>query len=304
MNWKFKNFIQHFLSKLPDGDVIYYFLQSHYGGFRHFDVKSKLFQGIRMLNGLNDINISIKDKTTLEIGTGWVPIIPMFFYILGQFSCYSFDIKHLIKPKLCLDAAQQLASLANYLQTTVPWAYDYHTPNRLRKLGENYQNVDELFKEIGLTYQAPIDDIRTINRENSIDLLFSNTTLEHIHPDEISILLRKSKAVLAENGVMVHLIDCSDHFNHGQRTLSKVNFLRYSEDSWKKYNSEFLYQNRLRASDYLKLFSEQGYKINYWKQKVDQELLLSIDSFPLDQKYRNYSKEDLCTTHVLVVASA
>ena len=68
-------------------------------------------------------------------------------------------------------------------------------------------------------------------------------------------------AFLSEDALISSAIDYSDHYNHTDNTISPLNYLQFSEIEWKKYNSSYLFQNRLRHQDYKKIFLEFGYEI-------------------------------------------
>jgi hypothetical protein len=40
-----------------------------------------------------------------------------------------------------------------------------------------------------------------------------------------------------------------------------LNFLQFSENEWKKYNTPMLFQNRLRHQDYREFFKSHNYKL-------------------------------------------
>ena len=136
----------------------------------------------------------------------------------------------------------------------------------------------------------------------SVDVIFSEHVIEHVEFTDALTFFRESKRILKPNGVMIHNIDCSDHFSHSDKSISKINFLKYSDDEFRKYNSKFLYQNRLRASEYRDLLSECGYKIIYWKNNIDEDSLKIIEDFPLSSRYISLDHVNLCTTNILTIA--
>ena len=73
--------------------------------------------------------------------------------------------------------------------------------------------------------------------------------------------LKNVKKNLNLNGLVSSLIDYSDHYSHTDNNINSLNFLKFDESNWKKYNNEYLYQNRLRHQDYRKLFNDFNYKI-------------------------------------------
>ena len=261
MNWRTKAIGHQILSKLPGGNSLYYFLQKKFGGYRNFKVESKVSQSLRILEALNEVNISVEDKNTCEIGTRWVPIMLMVFYAFGQKSCYTFDVMRLLNPQLSENATRQISLLSRFFEERASWEWNVRMSERLHVLEENSQCIDELFIEMKIFYKAPVKVPYAELDENSIDIVFSNTTFEQIPPYGINELLVDAKRILTSNGVIAHLIDCSDHYNHSAPAISKLNFLQFSETECCKFNSKFLYQNRLRASNYHELIEKAGFEI-------------------------------------------
>ncbi|MCC6383697.1 MAG: class I SAM-dependent methyltransferase [Bacteroidia bacterium] len=71
-------------------------------------------------------------------------------------------------------------------------------------------------------------------RNNSIDLLGSNNTFEHIYPDiRIPILIEFKQVGKRKGGVMSHFIDMSDHLVHSDKSINIYNFLQFSDRPWK-----------------------------------------------------------------------
>src|SRR5262249_46584258 len=114
-------------------------------------------------------------------------------------------------------------------------------------------------KALGMSYHVPFD----YNKANiKVDAVFSHTVLEHIPPEIIKHLLSGARNILRRGGMIFHLIDNSDHREHGDDRLSRVDFLRYSDRVWNYlclHPQDFT--NRLRHSDYIQMIEEAGFVI-------------------------------------------
>ena len=90
----------------------------------------------------------------------------------------------------------------------------------------------------------------------------------------------------------------SDHFQHQDKSITSINFLRYSEKEWDKIaGNQFAYCNRLRASDYLVLFREAGFDVCRKELQEDDDAKESMKKrFVVDEKFCAYSVDELCTT--------
>ena len=62
-------------------------------------------------------------------------------------------------------------------------------------------------------------------------------------------------------GITTHSIDYSDHYARSDGSLSRFNFLKYDDAQWRPFNSGRQYVNRLRHSDYVRMFREAGFTI-------------------------------------------
>lgn len=301
MNWRLKHQIQQVLSVAPGGDRLYYLLQRQLGGFNESSLLSKITQGMTSVLVLAESGGSLEGKTVLEIGTGWVPVIPMLFFVLGSRSCTTLDVDQLLKPDLTLKSARQMWNHRDLLIRQAGNLWSKQAASRLKLLAE-VRNGADLFDLIQLRYHAPADARATGMPDSSFDIVFSNTTLEHIPCKQIPGILSETRRLLVHGGVSLNLIDCSDHFSHSDPNLSRINFLRYTEQEWQRYNTKFLYQNRLRASQYRRLFENTGFDILFWQQSISPRLLQTPPDFALAHPFRDLDYDDVRITTVKVVA--
>ena len=99
------------------------------------------------------------------------------------------------------------------------------------------------------------------------------TVLEHVAPQALEGILREARRILKPGGAALHFIDPGDHFAHSDRTISAINFLRYSERDWQRVaGNEFAYCNRLRASDFLSMAARVGFRATRTEIEVDKSL--------------------------------
>jgi hypothetical protein len=96
----------------------------------------------------------------------------------------------------------------------------------------------------------------------------------------------------------------SDHFQHQDHSISRINFLRYSESQWQRIaGNEFAYCNRLRASDFLRLFDDLGFEISRREAVVDGEAMRALreGTVGIDAAFLNYGQQDLCSVSLRVM---
>ena len=141
----------------------------------------------------------------------------------------------------------------------------------------------ESLNKYKIKYFAPIETSK-YDQDQQYDLCINTNTLEHIPRNEIKILLKKLKKILKKNGYISSIIDYSDHYSHTDDSISKLNFLNFTKDEWKKYNFNCHYQNRLRHHDFLKLFKESGFKV------IEEKILNEIKKEDKGFKYFEFKE--------------
>lgn len=101
---------------------------------------------------------------------------------------------------------------------------------------------------------------------------------------------------MKDDGTAIHFIDSGDYFQHQEKSITSINFLRYSEKEWNKIDgNEFSYCNRMRASDYLALFREAEFELCRKEVQDDKEARKSM-MVMVDEGFRSYKVDDLCVT--------
>ena len=123
------------------------------------------------------------------------------------------------------------------------------------------QSIDGIKKNYNIEYIAPCD-IEKIERSGlKFDACISTTTLEHLPVSKLENHLISLKKIVKKNGIISSLIDYSDHYCHTDTKISPLNFLQFNENHWERYNTPYLFQNRLRHQDYRNLFLKMDYEI-------------------------------------------
>jgi ubiquinone/menaquinone biosynthesis C-methylase UbiE len=132
-------------------------------------------------------------------------------------------------------------------------------------------------------------------------VVYSNTVLEHVPQSAIPGIFAEACRVLKPGGFLLHLIDMSDHFSHTDSSITSINFLTFSEKAFRRYNTQFLYQNRLRVTDWRRIV-EEGALIRVWQTNVNKKALEHLPYLRIGDSFKGLSPNDLCTSSVVVVA--
>ena len=124
------------------------------------------------------------------------------------------------------------------------------------------RSINDLQKIYNITYLAPCSIHEIKERGFLFDACISSTTLEHFPLDVLNNTFKILRKIMNKDGIISTLIDYSDHYSHTDSKIGNLNFLQFSDDEWKKYNTPFLFQNRLGHQDFRDFFLKMGYKIS------------------------------------------
>lgn len=224
---------------------------------------------------------SFAGSTVLEIGTGWFPTIPITLCMRGARHVFMTDLNpHLDEVTFA---------------STVAF---------LRREGGDYSRLPERSRlaDFPLTYLAPFDvaDVAP----TSIDVVISRAVLEHIPEEQIASLFRALRPKLSANGVMLHCVDHSDHLEHRDKTLSKANFLTWGDRKHALVNRlTGEGENRLRHSDYVRLFEATGYKILMEKGEAHPETEQRLKHLKLSKRFQGRPLAELATLRSVYMAT-
>lgn len=136
--------------------------------------------------------------------------------------------------------------------------------------------------------------------DESADLVYSNFTFEHIQrPDE---MIAEISRVLKPGGITAHFIDPEDHADFNKPFA----YLVHSDAEWEARYGEgkvplWLYENRLRASDFRRCFSQHGLRVVEYTPLRSAELPPELWE-KLAPRFREYDLDDLRVVWLFLVA--
>lgn len=303
-HWKLKGIIQKVLSSMPGGVGINDALQRSVGDLKRFDqnIAGKVKDWAGIMSYLQAVNRNVVDGLSLlEVGSGWYPTLPMCFSLAGAKLVYTVDLtRHMSEPLTfqMLRALEQhlplIAELSKQPGARVSEAY-----LRLSRT----TSLDELLSAARIIYRAP-QDAAALNglADESLDMVFSNSVLEHVPGPVIDAVMRESQRVIKKDGLAVHAVACNDHYAHFDKSISFINFLKYPADRWQFWNNRLNYQNRLRAPDFIKLAKDNGFEIIHEGRAVRPGTREALATMTIAPEFRSYQTEDLIATTVDFVA--
>jgi hypothetical protein len=269
MDWRLKALAFRVLD-VPGGDRIHYVLQRHVtkNWPRRAVTLDALAHIARRVTDDYQRHVGTLPQAALEVGAGRDLAVPLALRGLGVAKVISSDVHRLAKLDLVSHAARHL-------------------------IGKEFRSWRDL-QAFGIDYLAP--HYVTAN-EQPVDCSCSNEVLEHVPLDQLQKLLKGLRAITS--GITVHSIDYSDHYARSDKNVSRLNFLRYSDAEWRPFNSGKQYVNRLRHSDYLRLFQEAGFRIL-------EESSLGAELPPdlvVAEQFRRYDPADLFAIKGRIIAA-
>ena len=299
MNWKLKSLVQRVCAALPVGqEGAYFLIQRTLGRLRH---PPEPWENLRAAAEIaTELPWSLEGMRVMEVGTGRRVDMPLAFYLLGAAHVHTFDLYRYLREEFVWAAVgafvRQREKVHEALGALVPTEV---LDRRLTALA-SAPSVRDVLRVSGIQYHAPADAAKTGLPDGSIDLHFSYTVFEHIPGEVLRSILREASRVVAPQGVACHHIDPSDHFAHADASINFVNFLRYGEAEFARYNNnQFAYHNRLRVTDYRQLYADVGHEVLKWITSRDERSLRDLAAgFPVAAPFGGLSHEDLATTVV------
>lgn len=305
MHWRIKGGLQKALGVVPGGEHLHYLLQRRFGGLRRIEreIGIKIDDWRIMVERLRERGFAIEDRVLFEIGTGWYPTFPFACYLAGARRVTTVDLTRHLKPELTIACARQLAS-SIALIAGVCGVDEARVRERHERLVAALDNaVDLAAASAGvIVYAAPADATRTSLDNDSIDCIFSNSVLEHVTPDAIDGMFAEAMRILRPGGAMFHSVNCGDHYAYVDRSIHQLHYLRYSDRQWRRWDNAFLYQNRLRAHEFVERAERKGFEIVLDTSRPTERQMRQLAEMPVHAQFAAIPPERLCITSIDFIA--
>lgn len=274
--WMLKAYVQRLLARAPDrlADGIYHGLQ-HAKGLRPNAPRNIKFVE-ELVRRASEVRGPIRDLTVVEVGSGWFPTTPLVLAAGGYArTVHTYDLNEHYAPKRIRAAAETLRG---------------HFPEQ--QFLETVARTGVLPPSI--SYHPHTNVARAGLADASVDLAITEFVLEHVEPGALAEIHRESRRWLRPDGLWVHWVSPSDHRSYGDRSLHPVDFLRYSEDEWDRIaGNRFAYHNRLRKSQFRRIFQDTGWEIVAESASVPDRTLATLPNVRLHADYADFAPEDL-----------
>lgn len=304
--WVLKACFQKTISFIPFKHRINFFFQKYITkGVNLSDeyFEDRLIHAANHLKGYQKFAKHPSPEKTLELGTGWYPVVPIMLFLTGSKEIHSIDIAKLTTKERLITTINKLSKNLNDQNKKHLFSSFEILPERINIFEELVKNAgkyseEEILQKMNLHFS--ITDARQTKFESSFfDLVHSNNTFEHVYPEILKDILREfARVTKAGKGVMSHFIDMSDHFAHFDKSITIYNFLQFSEKAWKWIDNSIQPMNRLRLPDYLKMYEELAIPVSSTESRPGN--LEEFDSIIPDKKFQIYTREENAISHSYV----
>lgn len=303
MRWLLKAKIQKALSLLPSAVsyAAYYRIQRNWGNLRRPDPTPGFEAAIMAWRRIARVGLDARDKVFFEIGTGWSPDAPLAYWLMGARETVTLDLNPYMRPEVIRDSLRHIwkhraEALAMFGELVDRRRWD----ELLRFCAGKSPFRQEAFLELCcIRYVAPGDAAATGLGSGCVDFHTSIRVFEHVPEPALRAILREGARLLRPDGLFVYRIDYTDHFSHSDRSISRLHFLRFDDQEWERLaGNRYMYMNRLRHDDFVRLFEESGLRILLNEPDVEQSFLRPAreGAVPLDARFRGKAAETIATT--------
>jgi ubiquinone/menaquinone biosynthesis C-methylase UbiE len=296
--WHAKAIVQKVISFLPGRHKINYWFQKNItkgvilSDEYFFD---RLEHAQKHVAWFEKMNMNFSESRSMELGSGWYPVVPIYMFLKGMGSIYTLDISPLS------DAVKLRQTLERY-KSYIESLEGEHTfkAERIETLLSLIQdeNLDhqQMLDKLHITYL--IADARNIStmESDSIHMIHSNNTFEHIYPAILKDILIEFKRVLHPKGHMSHFVDMSDHFAHADPSISIYNFLTFSKNTWEiLIDNSVQPQNRYRYPQYQAMYEDLQIEIQESETRPGNVNI--IKSLKISKEFSTFTPESLAISH-------
>jgi SAM-dependent methyltransferase len=305
MNWRWKAWLVKLTAALPMSNALYYRMQRSVGSLRpgKYDPSERLRAAAKMVGWAEELGHPIEGRSVLEVGTGRTIDIPLALWLCGAARVLTVDLNPYLIEELTRESVAFLCRPESIAEIFGGLAERPLFRQRLARLRQFDGRLADLMRLADIQYVAPADASHLAIPSRSIDLHVSFTVLEHIPPDALASILKEARRVLAPGGLLLHIIDPSDHFSHDDGSITAVNFLQFSDRGWASLAANrFMFHNRLRAYEYVELFTRAGVRIVGRREALDGRSLKALQNgFSLDERFRHIDLEQLAIRCIILM---
>lgn len=247
---------------------------------------------------LAELGVKIEGATVVEIGTGWNPVLPLMLRVYGAGKVITLDQERLLDGHTVQTGIETLSRMRGLFEDRLAAA---GLTARFDVLNVSADTGERALFACNIDYRAPADFRQLSDR--IADIIISRDVLEHVPPELLTGIMTASYRILKDDGIICHKIDMTDHWEHLDKSISPVNFLKYDGLAWKLAGlNPQNYQNRLRRFEFVEMARRGGFNVIAATGDPDNRALNALKTMPVISRYATTPHDELAVLHTTLVA--
>ena len=299
MRWWMLAGLQYSLSRVPGGVADYGRLQRRAGGLWDVTASGRFDKVEYFLSRAREACETLEGRTVVELGTGWIPVLPLAFAAAGC-RVFSYDVEPLVEDGVFRDTKDALLrSLPRYAEAA-------GQPERRMRRRLKYLRRATTFSQACVAarvhYDGTADTTNLPHEDESVDLLVTSLVLQCMPIEAVEAVLAESFRLLKPGGYAIHRIRMTDENAAHDPEKNHFDYLRHSREHYDRwFNTKLKHLNRLRAGQFLARMRAAGFNVYKAERKIDKASLDHVAALDVDAMFAECTSEDLATTNLDVV---
>jgi SAM-dependent methyltransferase len=301
-DWKMMARVQDILGIIdgPKSCRVHNWLGRFVGSIKKpYDPMPSMIRSVELLKKIKKHGGTPAGKMFFEVGTGWAPNMPLAYWLAGAEKTITVDLNTYMQPKYVQESLDLINKKKTDIETLFGTFLDKKRFDSLLQFSKTGKfRINDFLELCRIDYIAPGDAAQTNLPDCCIDYHVSCGVYEHIPPEILRNILTEGNRIIKKDGIFIDQLGLTDHFANFSKAVSKVNFLQYSDDEWKKYNNnKYVYVNRLRYDDFFALFNDVQHEIIDAEPDIHQDIKEMLDrgEMKIDKRFQGKSTGILST---------
>ena len=299
MRWWVKAGIEWGLAHVPCGQHIHEQLRNRFGEVASLERCSRFQNADCLLKKTLDHTGSLANLHVVELGTGWVPVVPLVYLLAGA-KMETYDVSPLVRRNHFVRCLREIElRIGDYAKTSQV------TESFMRErlvLIRNETVLESAATILDGAYRAPVDTRYLPYNDSKVDVVISNLVLQCIPKQLIEGTLRETARILKPGGLAIHRVNLSDEYSNSDPRRGDLEFLRFSNKTWNRFFDHSLkHLNRLRFCEFMELFESCGLKVVQCDKQVDWDSQRLLRKTGVAREFRHFGWEELLTISFDVV---